>query len=261
MTSPPEKSLKLIWSQPLGLWRARGASTSALRLGMGLPPLTTENAKSPDIDRDGNTLWHYWSESPRPLDLWSSVKSRLLVDLANQRSLHGEHPWHRLALRGHMDAMKAWAHDLKAPVQSHDTTGAGINQDTLFMRAAWSGNDALIKWLIGMDVDIHTADENGYTPLMIAIHRCSQETVQLLLNHGADPEIKDLKGRSAMHHAAQSEHTDLYTMIEDCGGDGQEKDLHGLTAKSILDRAVRTPQQAFITQGHWDNRYQLKLAF
>jgi hypothetical protein len=229
---------------------------------MGLPPLHQENIQIPEIDRAGYCLWHYWAESPRPHDLWSSAKSKLSPDMRNHRSLQGEHPWHRLSLRGHMDAMVAWGKSFEIPFgEIHDHIGIGTHGDTLFMRAVWSGNDALVRWLIELGADVHTPDDQGHTPLMVAIHRCGADVVQQLLENGADPEAKDNKGRTAMHHAAQSEHADLYTLVEDCGGEACLPDLHGQTARSILERAARTPQQALITQGHWQLRYQSKLSF
>lgn len=229
---------------------------------MGLPPLHSENPKNPEIDRAGYSLWHYWAESPRPNDLWSSAKSKLLPDLRHHKSVHGEHPWHRLALRGHLDAMKAWRTSFEHPInKTHDFIGTGEHNDTVFMRAVWSGNTPMIQWLLDMEVDIHTADDNGYTPLMVAIHRCTSEIVQLLLQNGSDPELLDHKGRSAMHHAAQKDHADLYAMVEDCGGNADLADLHGQTAKSILGKSARTPNQAQLSQAHWDMRYHQKLAF
>lgn len=229
---------------------------------MGLPPMRQENVRNPDIDRDGYCLWHYWAESPRPHDLWSSAKSKLSPDTRNHRSLHGEHAWHRLALRGHLDAMLSWGKSFEIPFgDSGDHVGIGQHGDTLFMRAVWSGNDQMAEWLMELGADIHTPDEQGHTPLMVAIHRCSADLVQKLLENGADPEAKDNKGRTAMHHAAQSEHADLYTLVEDCGGEAHTPDIQGQTPLSILEKAVRTSQQALITQGHWEIRYQSKLSF
>ena len=262
MTSSPDKSISLPWSQPLGLWRARGAGSSALRLGMGLPPLHQENVRQPEIDKAGYGLWHYWAESPRPHDLWSSAKAKLSADIRNHRSNEGEHAWHRLALRGHLDAMQSWVKSFELPFgEDFDHIGIGQHSDTLFMRAVWSGNDKLVQWLMDLGAEMHSPDDQGHTPLMVAIHRCSADMVHQLLKNGADPEAKDSKGRTAMHHAAQSEQPDLYTLVEDCGGDASTPDLHCQTAKSILERALRTPQQAFITQGHWDLRYHSKLSF
>lgn len=262
MTSPSECPRdKLQWPQPLGLWRARGATATALRLGMGLPPMSKENAKQPEIDNAGYSLWHYWAESPRPIDLWSSVQGKLLSGLRDHKAASGEHPWHRLAIRGHENAMRSWGDHFEIPFSKERDLIGFAGKDSLLACAVWSGNDALVAWLLSLGVEIDTQDEHGQTPLMIAIHRCAFQTVHALMHHGANPDLLDERGRSAMHHAAQCEHADVYAMIEDCGGESDKKDVQGQTPENLLERAARTPQQSNITQFYWNNRYQTKLLF
>ena len=229
---------------------------------MGLPPMVSEKPGAPDIDRAGHTLWHYWAESPRPIDLWSSAVQRILHLHRNQKSSHGEHPWHLLALRGQLDAIRQWASEFENPTtEGADLAGVGHNGDSVLMRAVWSANDALVAWLLDNGATPHMADQHGLTPLMVAAHRCQPLTIQLLLHHGADPELRDEKGRTALHHAAQCEHADIYAMVEDCGGDATCTDQQGQTPVQMLEKTTRTPQQAQITRVHWERRYQAKLAF
>ena len=157
--------------------------------------------------------------------------------------------------------MKKWSAHFGSPISDAVDMVGLAGHDSVVMRAAWAGNDEMVPWLINLGADIHAADEHGLTPLMVAIHRCAAETVKALLHHGADPDACDERGRTALHHAAQCEQADVYSLIEDCGGDGEKPDLHGQTPQSLLGRATRTPQQGFIIQSHWTLRYQAKLAF
>lgn len=214
-----------------------------------------------EIDSEGFGLWHYWAESPKPCDLWSSIVGKLLPEGRNQRAVNGEHAWHRLALRGHLDAMRKWSDHFESPISGGVDLAGLAGHDSVVMRAAWSGNDDLVNWLIGQGADIHTADEHGLTPLMVAIHRCGPATVKSLLLNGADPEVADERGRTALHHAAQGERPEVYSLVEDCGGDVERRDMSGKTPQALLGMAARTPQQGFIVQSHWTIKYLSKLSF
>lgn len=223
--------------------------------------MSKEKASQPEIDAGGYSLWHYWAESPRPCDLWTSVQGKLLPGLRDHKAKSGEHPWHRLAIRGQYAAMKSWSESFGTPVSpSHDMVGLS-GKDSLISCAVWSGNDDLVSWLLDLGADIHSQDEYGQTPLMIAIHRCQYRTVHALMHQGADPDIADERGRTAMHHAAQCELADIYAMIEDCGGESDKKDAQGQTPQFLLGKAAATPQQANISESYWNNRYMAKLSF
>lgn len=214
-----------------------------------------------EVDQEGFGLWHYWAESPKPCDLWSSIVGKLLPEGRDQRALNGEHTWHRLALRGHLDAMKTWSERFGNPLSQENEMVGLAGQDSVAMRAAWSGNGRLVEWLIEQGADIHAADEHGLTPLMVAIHRCDPSTVKALLLNGADPEAVDERGRTALHHAAQGERPEIYSLVEDCGGDAERRDMAGKTPQALLGMAARTPQQGFIIQSHWAIKYLGKLSF
>ena len=46
---------------------------------------------------------------------------------------------------------------------------------------------------------------NGWTALMYASYHCHKETVQLLLNHGADVNLKNEEGQTALDLADDEE--------------------------------------------------------
>jgi ankyrin repeat protein len=52
--------------------------------------------------------------------------------------------------------------------------------------------------LISHGADINARSDNGVTPVKDAVDlRLSQEVIDLLLDHGADPDIPDNDGKSA----------------------------------------------------------------
>jgi ankyrin repeat protein len=57
-------------------------------------------------------------------------------------------------------------------------------------------NAAII--LLENGADVNTPDKDGYTALMWASRYCHESTVRLLLDHGADKELKNEHGESAI---------------------------------------------------------------
>lgn len=71
-----------------------------------------------------------------------------------------------------------------------------LNNNLMFLKVLINGVHR------NFDFDIHNHD--GYTPLILASLIGSYDTAKLLLQHGADPNVKDMKsGRTALFHAAE----------------------------------------------------------
>ena len=65
------------------------------------------------------------------------------------------------------------------------------------------------------------------TPLILASHQLHQEIALILLEHGADPFIKD--SRTALHWAAHGNQPKLLNKLYDAGMDINVTDYHGVT--------------------------------
>ena len=60
-----------------------------------------------------------------------------------------------------------------------------------------------VKKLAAKGVDVNARDEGGSTPLMRAAVNGNTDVAKLLLDHGADVNVQDRHGWSALHFAAQ----------------------------------------------------------
>ena len=62
-----------------------------------------------------------------------------------------------------------------------------------------------VKALVAAGADVNAVDHFGYTPLLYAatIDFGDFETAMTLLTTGADPNIKDKKGKTALAHAQE----------------------------------------------------------
>ncbi|KAA0173052.1 hypothetical protein FNF27_05402 [Cafeteria roenbergensis] len=73
-------------------------------------------------------------------------------------------------------------------------------------------------------------ENDGATALVWAASEGHTDTVELLLDCGADPEAKDRYGATALVRAAWRGHTDTVELLLDCGADPEAKDRYGRTA-------------------------------
>ncbi|RQO80390.1 ankyrin repeat domain-containing protein [Acidovorax sp. FJL06] len=118
------------------------------------------------------------------------------------RNAQDESPLMMAALKGNVEAVKALiARDADvnkrgwAPL--HYAASAGSPQHA-----------AIISLLLESHAYIDAASPNGTTPLMMAAHYGSIEAVQLLLEEGADPTLKNQLGLTATDFALRVSRTD-----------------------------------------------------
>ena len=118
------------------------------------------------------------------------------------RNAQDESPLMMAALKGNLEAVKALlARDADvnktgwAPL--HYAASAGSRQHV-----------AIIALLLENHAFIDAASPNGTTPLMMAAHYGSNEAVQLLLEEGADPTLKNQLGLTATDFAMRVSRTD-----------------------------------------------------
>lgn len=81
--------------------------------------------------------------------------------------------------------------------------GADINKPgwTPLHYASTSGHLAVMQWLLQQHAYIDAESPNGSTPLMMAAMYGTQDAVELLLDAGADPSLKNSLGLTAIDFA------------------------------------------------------------
>ena len=77
-------------------------------------------------------------------------------------------------------------------------------------------NDIMDK-LIYLGVNVNAIDENGYTPLMIAVRESNVRNVILLLQLGVDVNLEDIDEHSALWHARNGGNREIIHLLEQCG--------------------------------------------
>jgi ankyrin repeat protein len=117
----------------------------------------------------------------------------------NRLNAKGESPLMLAALKGQQD--------LAAQLIKR---GADVNKTgwTALHYAASSGQLAIISLLIEHSAYIDAESPNGTTPLMMAAMYGSPEAVKLLLQEGADPQLKNQQGLTALQFAQRANRSD-----------------------------------------------------
>ncbi|HLO96431.1 MAG TPA: ankyrin repeat domain-containing protein [Burkholderiaceae bacterium] len=123
----------------------------------------------------------------------------------NALNLAGETPVMLAALRGRL----AW-------VQALVRRGALIDEPGFTaLHYACSGPDnGVSAWLISQGAELDARSPNGSTPLMLAAGYGSPDSVEILLQAGADARLVNDKGLSALDFARQSGRPELVRRIQ-----------------------------------------------
>jgi ankyrin repeat protein len=174
----------------------------------------------------------YWSrgevlsmllEAVPDLDLWEASitgnvdRIRDLVEqdpgLTGERSPDGFTALHLATFFGH-EAAARFLVDRGADVLAR-TSNALANQP---IHAAVAGSDAegrlaCARVLLDAGALPNELQSGGFTPLMSAAQNGDRALVDLLLDRGADPSLRDDEGRSAADHARAAGHDDIAVLL------------------------------------------------
>ncbi|MDH7446954.1 ankyrin repeat domain-containing protein [Aquimarina sp. 2201CG14-23] len=119
--------------------------------------------------------------------------------------------------------------------------GVDVNQpdnkgDTPFMNAVSRNKKESINYLIKFVKNINDSNKNGVTPLMRAVQRNSLDVVKLLLEHDANPLVKDSTENTLAYYVLKSYQKDKLkefdqkiTLLQEKGIDFTKPQGHGHT--------------------------------
>ena len=157
------------------------------------------------------------------------VKMLLKAKAEMDRKVDGVTPLFIASQEAHKGCVSALLHD-----------GADCNMENkehtspLFI-AAQKGHSVICgKLLANSRIKIDDANNEGTTPLLIAIQMGNHEEVGLLVNASADLELADKDGQTPLLTAASYGDMDVIQILIKNGVDLQQKDSKGRTAYVIL---------------------------
>jgi ankyrin repeat protein len=117
---------------------------------------------------------------------------------------------------GDLTALQGWLAEQPTLLQwcSHDG-------DTLLHLACWQKQGELVPWLVNRGADVNARGWLQRTPLHYTVHEgndSSAPLVRLLLQHGAQPDLRDLLGRTVADWARVEMHgSALHAVLSELG--------------------------------------------
>jgi ankyrin repeat protein len=78
---------------------------------------------------------------------------------------------------------------------------SGVNAWTPLHHAIHKNQPGSVRVLLELGADVDAPSPHGVTPLMMAAGYGYDAIVRILLDHHADPSLKDAKGETALSHA------------------------------------------------------------
>ena len=90
-------------------------------------------------------------------------------------------------------------------------------------------------------VDLSVCNADGYNPLTLAVQTGNNMMVQFMLDHLADPAIKDRRGYNAFHTAVENQYRDICKMLLDV-----DPDLINTKTSAGISIAALAKKQTFM---------------
>lgn len=106
-----------------------------------------------------------------------------------------------------------------------------MNETTPLIEAARAGDIPQLDKLLADGANPNQrAGVNDWTPLMHAIHKGQKQSVRALLQHGADVNVRNSNGSTALIEAAGYGYAEIVAMLLEAGANPEIRDKNGYTA-------------------------------
>ncbi|XP_014679678.1 PREDICTED: putative ankyrin repeat protein RF_0381 [Priapulus caudatus] len=192
---------------------------------------------------------------------------------ANAANSYGETSLHHAARSGQLDIVR-----LLLEAGADPNVAATDIRVTPLMWAAWEGAEAVVRMLLSHGADANAANccgqtslrhaahygqldtmlllleagadpnvaetENGKTPLMEAARKGKEAVVQMLLSHGADANAADSYGETSLHHAAHYGQLHIMLLLLEAGADPNVAETQ--SGKTPLMKVMRECEEAAV---------------
>ena len=118
------------------------------------------------------------------------------------------------------------------------------------MLACQQENTDMVRLLFQYDIDVNATTEDGYTTLMAAIDDTDEAfgTVRRLLEKGADVNVRNSEGETALFFAADKGMFDIVNLLHEYGADMRVKNSRGKTA---LIETLQAEEQTRVAEAYW----------
>lgn len=165
---------------------------------------------------------------------------------ARQQGMQPDSPIFKAVDSGDMATVKAMLKDKKRLEEK------GFDGETLLSRAISKNNPAMVRLLVksGADVNEPFHFVAGATPLMGAVIEPNMEIVKFLLAQGAEVDLADNVGWTALFDAASYGYTDMARLLLKRGANVNHQSYRRETALMVASRLGKTEMVQLLLQNH-----------
>lgn len=194
--------------------------------------LITKGAEVNTQDENNAIALHYAAMANQKRACELLIKKGSQPDI---RDIFGQTPLDWVATNGRADILALFAGiEGKEGLNLEDM----INRSPLH-RAAYRGNDEVLKILLDQGAQTETADDDGRTPLHWAAKGGKKDTVQLLIAKGSQVNARDNTGRTPLHEAAISIDSEVVDLLLENGAELNARDKQGTTPLDLAQQYAR----------------------
>jgi len=123
-----------------------------------------------------------------------------------------------------------------------DVLVRGLYQRTLLHAMSTDKLIKSVQWLLSHDVDPNVRQDDGWTCLHLAACNGRLEVVRMLLQHNADINARDEDGRLPLHRASEEGHSEVARLLLDRGVDVNARDKNGFTPLHLASKGPSWPR-------------------
>ncbi|MDP6450153.1 MAG: ankyrin repeat domain-containing protein [Lentisphaeria bacterium] len=193
-------------------------------------------------DSDGFTALDICSRGAESLESLGALGS-LIRDNGGRTTLRGD--FRAAIVTGNIDSATKL---IEQHPELADTVYA--SRQTPLHDAVTAGHTRIVELLLNNDFEINAQDYRGMTPLFFAVLAARDANlVRFLIDHGADPEVRDERGRTVLHWAGDRA---VAKVLMTLGCDLDSKDragntvLHSIIAYQLRSKRVNTELLEFL---------------
>jgi hypothetical protein len=141
-------------------------------------------------------------------------------------------------------------------IEKPDINAITLAGETVLHRAIFLGRDDIVAVLLHHQASLTIPDHNGLFPLHKAVNRVVREipsfkeffkeSVELLLNNGADPNVQDFSGNTPLHFAASKGLVKVAELLINKGAQVNAQNKEGITPLSYAIKAAIQVKEAIV---------------
>lgn len=212
-----------------------------------------------DKDGEGNTVLHISAKNSQNFALkllLSAIPEERKDEVVNTRNIRGQTPLHCAVRAGDPDSV----HYLLRNGASTKILDNHKNSVVHYLADAY--NEAIFKEILeapsSQENDLDALNEEGFSPLHLAVRRLKLSLIEMLLEAGASVNSLDQAGRSVLIHAVNMNDVEIVQLLLDKGANPNVEDEFGETSLLLCMKSANYGIMGLLIDAGADPKMQNK---